>query len=72
LAVGDWFVEVCQHHQLIEIPVSGLIFARATELEPVHNDPADRILIATALQHSLTLVTPDHVISSYANLQTLW
>ena len=34
---------------LREIPVDGIIAARAGSLENIHGDPADRIIIATAL-----------------------
>jgi len=32
---------------------------------PVHNDPADRILIATARENDLTIITRDRAILSY-------
>jgi len=44
---------------LIELPVTGEIGIRAAGLEQFHGDPADRIIAATALQHSLTLITAD-------------
>lgn len=33
--------------------------------KPVHNDPMDRILIATALDHDLTIVTRDKAVLAY-------
>jgi PIN domain nuclease of toxin-antitoxin system len=33
--------------------------------QPVHNDPADRILIATAREQNLTIITRDRAILSY-------
>lgn len=33
--------------------------------QPVHNDPADRILIATARENDLTIITRDRAILSY-------
>ena len=44
---------------LIEIPVTGEIGIRAAGFEHFHGDPADRIIAATALQHSATLLTAD-------------
>ncbi len=42
---------------LIEIPVDGGIAARAGLLEDLHGDPADRIIVATALEgHRLVTV----------------
>jgi len=44
---------------LIEIPVSGDIGIRAAGFDSSHGDPADRLIAATALQNSATLVTAD-------------
>jgi PIN domain nuclease of toxin-antitoxin system len=35
--------------------------------QPIHNDPADRIIIATARAHDLTIVTRDTAILDYAD-----
>ena len=34
-------------------------------LPPLHADPFDRILISQAIEHGLTLLTPDRLISQY-------
>jgi PIN domain nuclease of toxin-antitoxin system len=44
---------------LIELPVTGEIGIKAAALEQFHGDPANRLIAATALQHSLTLITAD-------------
>ena len=49
---------------LIEIPVDGDIAIRANELTGLHADPADRLIIATALGGH-TLVTADERILSW-------
>ena len=51
------------HEQLVaegfnEIPVTGTIAARASDLLDMHGDPADRIIVATALEGHL-LITSD-------------
>lgn len=40
--------------------------------EPFHPDPADRILVATALVHHATLVTKDAKIINYPHVPTYW
>ena len=40
--------------------------------EPFHADPMDRILVATARVHGLTLLTADKAILSYPHVRTLW
>ena len=46
---------------LVEIPVDGEIGILAARLG-VHGDPADRVIIATALARRATLMTADHAI----------
>ena len=47
-----------------EIPVDGAIAARAGELPDIHGDPADRIIVATALEGHL-LITSDRRILNW-------
>lgn len=46
--VGMWRQEQLAQG-MIEIPVDGDIGARAAQLQDLHGDPADRIIVATAL-----------------------
>lgn len=55
---GVWRNDFVQQG-LIELPITGEIGIRAAALDPFHGDPADRLIAATAVQHSLTLVTAD-------------
>ena len=50
---------------LVEIPVDGDIALLANELEDFHGDPADRIIVATALGGH-TLITADNRILSWS------
>jgi PIN domain nuclease of toxin-antitoxin system len=43
---------------IVEIPVNGMIAARAGVLAEMHGDPADRIIVATAMEGH-RLVTAD-------------
>jgi len=67
-----WYPEALEHHGLEEIPVSGAIAIASASLPRLHNDPADRLLIATALEKGLALITPDRRISQYPNVRTVW
>ncbi len=44
---------------VIEVPVNGEIGITAAGFEQFHGDPADRLIAATALHNSLTLITAD-------------
>lgn len=72
MPLKQWFLAVCGQFGLRELPVTAAIAATAAELPPVHSDPADRIIIATALEHKLTVITPDERIHQYPNVKTLW
>ncbi len=72
LQPGAWLHEVCARRGIAELPVLFRIAGNSALLPPIHKDPFDRILIATAMEHSLTLVTPDQFIPRYPNLNTLW
>jgi hypothetical protein len=50
----------------IRVPISVGSFASL-----LHKDPIDRILIAQAIEHGLTLATPDPLIQQYA-VRTVW
>ena len=49
-------------HGLQEEPVDGEVAISAAELPDSHADPADRMLVATAILRGLTLVTADEVL----------
>ena len=68
----SWWPRLLDTHQLSEFPLHAPEAARSTQLPLIHNDPADRLLIAVAMEHQLVLLTPDPVIRQYPNLQTLW
>jgi PIN domain nuclease of toxin-antitoxin system len=72
MAVSEWFSAMLQRYEFQELPVNGAIAADATMLPPIHNDPFDRLLVATALQHNLTVLTPDPLIKQYPGVRTLW
>jgi PIN domain nuclease of toxin-antitoxin system len=49
-------------HQIASLPIEEAALAHLAGLPPSHRDPFDRILIAQALQHGLTLVTVDDAV----------
>ncbi len=51
-----------------EVVVDGVVAIRAGQLEKIHGDPADCIVVATALEHSATLVTADRKILDWEGL----
>lgn len=72
LPAGEWYEAVLDHHGLAEIPVTGRIAAAATALPRLHADPCDRILVATAIESGLTVLTPDPLVAAYPEVRTEW
>ena len=67
--VSQWMQELLQQG-LREIPVTGGIGIIAAGLPDFHGDPADRLITATAISTSATLVTADENILSWkGNIQ---
>lgn len=62
-----WRRELLQNG-LLEVPLQGSTALRAAQLQAFHGDPADRIIVATALEHSATLVTADKKILDWGKL----
>ncbi len=46
------------------VPASGAIMHRAGGLDWPHRDPFDRIIVATALQHSMSVVSKDRTLDT--------
>lgn len=68
----EWFTRALELHGLRELPITGQIAARSTALPPLHADPCDRIIVATAEIHSLTVATLDEVIRQYPGVRVSW
>lgn len=55
------------------VPVDNAIAMKSVHLaEPLHHDPADRIIIATSVQLGFPLVTRDRRILDYPYVRTVW
>jgi len=59
-SVREWFGRVCVRHGLTTLPLTNEIMIAAGELPEHHKDPADRMIIAAALNAGLQVVTADH------------
>lgn len=69
LSPKAWFARVLDHPLIALAEMTIDILTDASFLpRPVHGDPADRILIATARTLDLTLITHDRPILKYAEL----
>jgi len=71
--VTDW-IAISENLPFIQfIPVTNSIAVKSVNLPlPLHDDPADRIIIATALSTGASIVTKDKKISDYSQVKTIW
>jgi PIN domain nuclease of toxin-antitoxin system len=62
---ADWIKEVVEHHNLSILDLDLATCVKATELPPIHRDPCDRLIIATALAQGMPVVTGDKRFAEY-------
>ncbi|HEX5037569.1 MAG TPA: type II toxin-antitoxin system VapC family toxin [bacterium] len=66
-----WFREVLKHHGVEQVPINFQIASHSGELPQHHKDPYDRLIVATALEYGMTIITPDALIKKY-DVNCLW
>jgi PIN domain nuclease of toxin-antitoxin system len=54
------------------LPLTPAVAAASAQLGDFHGDPADRLIIATALTHGAVLVTKDERIREFGVVRTAW
>ena len=73
MSAGDWVAASEAIPFLNFVPVSNSIALKSVALQgALHNDPADRIIIATAVSMGAILVTKDEKIRNYPHVKTAW
>ena len=72
LPAMNWFAEALGFHGIHEIPITSSIAISSVELPPLHNDPCDRIIIATSKLNAMKIVTSDRLISQYDQADVIW
>jgi len=68
----DWFAALAQRYALQEIPLQQSTACAAAALPPLHKDPFDRVIVATALEHQLQILTSNQIIPTYPGVACLW
>lgn len=72
LPVDQWFKSVLRPSVIIVLPIDAAIAREANRLPGfAHEDPADRIVVATARVHDLTILTSDEKILAYPHVRSL-
>lgn len=67
-----WFRELLRVNGWEVVPVDQEIMEESWSLpDPIHRDPADRILIASARVRGMTLVTTDRLVRDYPHVNSV-
>jgi PIN domain nuclease of toxin-antitoxin system len=67
-----WLLGMSERYDLREIPLDAGVACAAAALPPFHRDPFDRVIVALAQAHGLTVLTSDENIRKYPGVTTLW
>lgn len=68
----DWMDDALRAQNIDLLPLTPAVAAASTQLGTFHGDPADRLVVATAITHGAVLVTKDEAIREAGLVQTVW
>ena len=71
LSVSDWAERLLAIPRVQPLPLDVNAALRADSLS-MHADPADRFIVATALEHRSRLVTKDGLLRNLKIVETIW
>lgn len=72
LTAEEWYCKAIEGYAIEEIPVNSAVAMRSASLPFIHKDPCDRIIIATALEHRMPIITADQMIPQYHGIKVIW
>lgn len=67
---SQWFSEALTPSGILLLPLTPETASQAVDLSPIHKDPFDRLIIATALLYGGQLASVDSVFPRYPELKT--
>lgn len=65
LSLTDWLDHALSGSSVIALPIDRRIAVRAASLPEHHRDPADRLIIATAMERQAQLISLDGAFAAY-------
>ena len=68
IPIDEWLFEATTGSDIQVLPITCQISQLAGSLPEHHKDPADRIIIATAITHNINLISLDQIFPSYTEL----
>lgn len=68
----EWLEQALALPRVALLPLTPAVAVKATQLGAFHGDPADRLIVATAMLHAATLISRDKNIRQFAAVATVW
>ena len=73
MSVTDWITKSERLPFFQFLPVDNSVAVKSVNLpQPLHRDPADRLIIATAITIAAPVVTKDKKLLDYPHVKTIW
>ncbi len=72
LPLKEWYELALSLHGVKDLPLIWEMTALAGTLPRHHDDPFDRLIIASALLHEIPVITPDASFRRYRNVESIW
>jgi PIN domain nuclease of toxin-antitoxin system len=66
---AEWFQEALEPSGICLLPLTLEVACKAVSLSPIHKDPFDRLIIATALAYEARLASVDNLFSLYPEIR---
>jgi len=67
--VREWLQNALHLGKIDLFPLTDTVAVRAVELTPIHKDPFDRLIIATALEYNAKLASIDNMVWQYPEIR---
>lgn len=67
-----WFPRALERYQIREVPITSAIALHAPTLGLTQADPADRIVVSTAILLDMAVITADKLILGFAGVRSIW
>jgi PIN domain nuclease of toxin-antitoxin system len=69
---AEWFLGLVERYDLREVPLDARVACAAAALPWLHRDPFDRVIVALAQAHELTVLTSDESIGTFPDVTAVW
>lgn len=70
-SLTNWFEHTCNAPKIRLLQITPQVAVCVSGLT-MHGDPADRIIVATAIEHGVPLITADHRIAEIGLVPVIW